>query len=191
MDSEYLVVITAVTGFASIVITALVNYDFRRMDYHIKQREQTINTLENFYLPLTKHLNIFQNNLQSYMKTGNIQSLVAELAGQQNTNGENILAKSNLEKCVNDISQLILDKKTCINDYISSYYYNVIDGYISSLKMAMDKNIVSAPPNFNIDVRVINRFIKRINSVYIKVFQKNTICSKIYFGIWRCFHKNN
>ncbi|MDR0330400.1 MAG: hypothetical protein LBH93_01650 [Chitinispirillales bacterium] len=175
MSNELAIAITAVSGFASIVVTTVINYLFKRMDYKREVRKQTIDSLGNYYLPLVKHLKKLRNSLQNYMRADDestIESLFSELARQRETRGTRIGAKGDVEGNVVELSEFMTENKTTyINDSILWNYYCLIDDFIVSLSEAVSKRVMPIPDQYNkFDVGNIDQFIKRIDIVRTTLF---------------------
>lgn len=187
MKEEHLVVITAFFSIVGIVITTLSSHSLWKKDYNIKQREQTIDALKTFYLPLAKQMNILKAYLQDYLKNNTINSLLAVLAKQEDADGENVRLVQLVKTCVNEILQ-IMPQRVYVDDYILYYYCDIIDDYITMFDKAI--NDCEVPESVDINIDAIEKFKKRTEHVYIKACRKN-IFGGIYLIVWKLFHTKN
>jgi len=178
-------IITGITGMIGIIIGVFVTMLLRIFDIQNKKRENNLQALKQFYIPLCQYLKNLDIIIKQYKNIDKKDSITVYLSKEKNQNGKLIFIISKIEELIPCLYQLIeKNNNYFIGDYKLQYCCNYFTDFIQNLKNAMENKIYDA----NLQYKP-NLFIEFQNRVFAQERQlmANNLFHRVNFKIWRFF----
>lgn len=192
MENEYFpAIITATAGIVGIVLNVLVNTYYRSTDMRLERKNQIIQALDTYYIPLRNMLEKVTETIHSLENQKKIPIDVNLLIEWFN-NDTKVLAEqkstvSRLKSQLLDIQKMMGDGKSCnIYNYKIRRYCDRLNLVVQGL-CPSDSN-KKALLDFNYDLTDILRLIMLIEKTTISVNAKNYI-HYLYLKLWARYTK--